>query len=164
MCIFCMLHFSSSLHVQPVRNKKRHFIKGSTKHQLKDKSWVLISATFTCQIIQTKKCVCVCFPECKASACINKPDEKHCMYVHRWLKGSAPLCHSLNRADTKRCASLAGEQEPCSNSSTGHSARLFVAIVTWKVAKSGWKLLKQQWDELKHDMYSASERDVSRMS
>lgn len=139
--------------------RKSILLKGPPNIQLKDKSWVVISATFTCQIIQTKRCVC--FPECKASACITKPDEKHCMYVHRWLKGSAPLCHSLNRADTKRCASLAGEQEPCSNSGTGHSPRLFVAIVTWKVAKSGWKMLKQQWDELKHDMYSASE---SRMS
>lgn len=106
----------------------------------------------------------MCFPECKASACINKPDEKHSMYVNRWLKGSAALCHSLNRADTKRCASLAGEQDPCSNSGAGHSPRLFVTRVTWKVAKSGWKLLKQQWGEFKHDIYSASERDVSRLS
>lgn len=106
----------------------------------------------------------MCFPECKASACINKPDEKHSMYVNRWLKGSAALCHSLNRADTKRCASLAGEQDPCSNSGAGHSPRLFVTRVTWKVAKSGWKLLKEQWGEFKHDIYSASERDVSRLS
>lgn len=63
--------------------RKKHFIKGSTKHQLKDKSWVVISATFTCQIIQTKKCVCVCvFQSVRPlPALTNQMKNIACMYT-----------------------------------------------------------------------------------